>query len=302
VYMRGRLHTGGISTCSSRLCSTEHSLEHSDSMPSPAAPTQQRPPSNFTFLKIAWPDLALEAMKAERNAAGDPRGACFYARRTLELAVQWLYDADRSLRRPYKDDLSAMVFEPTFQAAVEQRVRVKMDFIRREGNAAVHDRRPIKAEAALGVVRELFQVMFWLARTYALDPEDAPHVSLVFDPAAIPRALTAEQRQASIETLRGKQAENGKRDEELTQARAANTALQAELDQLRAQIAQAKVEPAARPDDHDYDEQETRDRYIDLLLHEAGWPLDQAQDREFEVDGMPNEQGKGFVDYVLLGQ
>ena len=81
----------------------------------------QRPPSNFAFLKTAWPDLALEAMKAERNAAADPRGACFYARRALELAVHWLYDADRSLRRPYKDDLSAMVFEPSFQAAVEQR-------------------------------------------------------------------------------------------------------------------------------------------------------------------------------------
>jgi type I restriction enzyme, R subunit len=270
-------------------------------MSTPAAPPQH-PPSNFAFLKSAWPNLALEAMKAERNAAADPRGACFYARRTLELAVLWLYDADRSMRRPYKDDLSAMVFEPSFQAAVEQRVRVKMDFIRRQGNAAVHDRRPIKVEAALGVVRELFHVMFWIARTYARDPEDAPHASLTFDPAAIPRPLTAEQRQASIEALRRQQAENTKRDEQLAQARADNAALQAELDQLRAQIARAKAEAATRPDDHDYDEQETRDRYIDLLLHEAGWRLDQPRDRELEVDGMPNEQGKGFVDYVLWGE
>jgi type I restriction enzyme, R subunit len=263
--------------------------------------TSQRPPSNFAFLRTAWPDLALEAQKAERNAAADPRASCFYARRTLELAVHWLYDADRSLRRPYKDDLSAMVFEPSFQAAVEQRVRVKMDFIRRQGNAAVHDRRPIKPEAALGVVRELFHVMFWIARTYARDPDDAPHASLAFDAAATPRPLTAEQRQASIEGLRRKQAENAKRDEELAQARADNAALQAELDRLRAQIVQSKAEAAARPDDHDYDEKETRDRYIDLLLHEAGWALDQPQDREFEVHGMPNEQGKGFVDYVLWG-
>ena len=41
--------------------------------------------------------------------------------------------------------------------------------------------------------------------------------------------------------------------------------------------------------------------FIDLLLKEAGWPLDQARDREFEVTGMPNNQGKGFVDYVLWG-
>ncbi|MDQ3676433.1 MAG: DEAD/DEAH box helicase family protein, partial [Actinomycetota bacterium] len=269
-------------------------------MPPPAAPTP-RPPSNFTFLKTAWPELALEAVKAERSAAADPRGACFYARRTLELAVHWLYDADRSLSRPYKDDLSAMVFEPSFQAVVEQRVRTKMDVIRRQGNAAVHDRRPIKAEAAYGVVRELFHVMFWIARTYTRDREDAPYASLVFDEAAIPRPLSAEQRQASIEALRRQEAENAERDEQLVRARAENTTLQTQLDELRAEIAMAKVANTARPDDHDYDERQTRDRYIDLVLGEAGWPLDQPRDREFEVDGMPNAQGRGFVDYVLWG-
>ena len=37
------------------------------------------------------------------------------------------------------------------------------------------------------------------------------------------------------------------------------------------------------------------------MLKEAGWPLDQARDRELEVAGMPNQQGKGYVDYVLWG-
>jgi type I restriction enzyme R subunit len=40
---------------------------------------------------------------------------------------------------------------------------------------------------------------------------------------------------------------------------------------------------------------------IDLLLREAGWPLDEARDREFRVTGMPNGKGEGFVDYVLWG-
>src|SRR5207244_6591026 len=48
-------------------------------------------------------------------------------------------------------------------------------------------------------------------------------------------------------------------------------------------------------------ETETRDYFIDLMLKEAGWPLDQARDREFEVTGMPNREGKGFVDYILWG-
>jgi type I restriction enzyme R subunit len=33
----------------------------------------------------------------------------------------------------------------------------------------------------------------------------------------------------------------------------------------------------ATPDTHDYNEAETRDLYIDLLLKEAGWKLDQAR-------------------------
>lgn len=77
--------------------------------------------------------------------------------------------------------------------------------------------------------------------------------------------------------------------------------MQAQLDQLRAEVTQAKAENEARPDEHDYDEQQTRDRYIDLLLQEAGWPLDQPRDREFEVHGMPNANGVGYVDYVLWG-
>jgi type I restriction enzyme R subunit len=69
----------------------------------------------------------------------------------------------------------------------------------------------------------------------------------------------------------------------------------------RAEVAAAKQAASAQPDTHNYSESETRDYFVDLLLNEAGWALDQTRDREFEVPGMPNNQGKGFVDYVLWG-
>ena len=77
--------------------------------------------------------------------------------------------------------------------------------------------------------------------------------------------------------------------------------LDAEIKRLRAEIAATKQANQAIPDDHDYNEAQTRDAFIDLLLREAGWPLDQTRDREFPVTGMPNSKGEGFVDYVLWG-
>jgi len=43
--------------------------------------------TNFGFLKPEWPDLFDGAAKAEASVYPDPRAACFYARRTLELIL-----------------------------------------------------------------------------------------------------------------------------------------------------------------------------------------------------------------------
>ena len=70
--------------------------------------------------------------------------------------------------------------------------------------------------------------------------------------------------------------------------------------QLREQIKQAQA-ANQKVDDRDYSEAQTRDRFIDVLLAEAGWPLSEERDREFKVTGMPTKDGIGFVDYVLWG-
>ncbi|MGA9316146.1 MAG: DEAD/DEAH box helicase family protein [Solirubrobacteraceae bacterium] len=258
-------------------------------------------PSNFTFLKPGWPELYPEAEKAEQNMAADPRASCFYARRTLELAVQWMYDADDTLRRPYRTALSALLFEPTFLTLVEQPIRAKMDVIRKQGNAAVHDNKRIAPNEAVTAVRELFHVLFWIARTYARTPEYAPPASLVFDPETIQRLTGAAAGSQTREALRKQAEQQAARDAQMQETRRHNAELQAELTRLRAEIAKAKAANQTHDDDHDYNEEATRDFYIDLLLKEAGWPLEQERDREFEVRGMPTKTGVGRVDYVLWG-
>ena len=59
----------------------------------------------------------------------------------------------------------------------------------------------------------------------------------------------------------------------------------------------------------DYSEAETRKLFIDLLLGEAGWEVLDKDGAivpskaciEIEVEGMPNNKGVGYVDYVLFG-
>ena len=251
----------------------------------------------FAFLQPEWPDIHESAVKAASAVYPDPRTACFYARRTLELAVAWMFKHDPALRLPYQDNLSALIHEPTFKTTAGEAVFSKARLINTLGNQAVHSHRPIQPSDAATAVRELFHFGYWLARSYARGTK--PGAGLVFDTIALPKfAPLPKQTVEQLQKLEGGLRE---RDEKLSALLADKTALDAELTRLRAEVAEARKIATAQPDTHDYSEAETRDAFIDLLLKEAGWTLAEARDREFEVDGMPNNQGKGFVDYVLWG-
>jgi type I restriction enzyme R subunit len=252
--------------------------------------------SQFTFLQREWAAVFEAASKAEAAVHSDPRTACFYARRALELAVSWAFKHDPGLRLPYQDNLSALIHEPSFKQTAGEAVFSKARVINTLGNRAVHSHRPVPEADALAAVRELFHVAYWFARTYGRAGRPAP--GLAFDASALPRPPLAAQ---TAEQLRALEARLREKDESLAALLADKNALDEELKRLRAEVAAAKKAAVAQPDTHDYSEAETRDYFIDLLLKEAGWPLDQARDREFEVSGMPNAQGKGFVDYVLWG-
>lgn len=201
---------------------------------------------------------------------------------------------------PYKADLSAFLFEPSFKVLVGPALHAKMDVIRKQGNSAVHTSRPVQPADAKAVLRELFHIAFWLARNYGRGAAARPDPGLQFRADLPPPAgdATATQSQATLQKLAQELAD---RDAALAASQKKAASLDEELARLRSEVAAVKAANSAQPDTHDYNEAQTRDLYIDLLLKEAGWALDQARDREFEVAGMPNNQGKGFADYVLWG-
>ncbi len=253
--------------------------------------------SNFGFLQPEFPAIYNAAQRASAAVYPDPRAACFYARRALELAVSWAFKHDPALRLPYQDTLSALIHEPTFRASAGETVYVKAQLITRLGNQAVHSQAQISTADALTAVREFFHVSYWLAHTYSRAVR--PASALVFNPQLLPR--TAPIPRQTLEQLQSLEAGLRERDEKLSAILADRNALDEELKRLRAEVAEARRAAESRPDTHDYSEAETRDTFIDLLLREAGWPLNEQRDREFPVSGMPNAEGHGFVDYVLWG-
>ena len=254
--------------------------------------------SNFSFLQKEFFAFCDSATKAEGYLNTDARAACWYARMTLEQIVDWLYRYDNNFKC-YETSLGARVHEPSFRANVGEAIFTKATVVIGIGNRAAHAKATKKADAVIAI-QELFHVAYWLARTYGERAQ--PNPALQFDEALVPAAkqesaVTVEQLKRQEDALKAKDAENAALKEKLNGL----GAVHAELEALRAEVAAAKAANTQTQDTHDYNEEQTRDYFIDMLLHEAGWALDKQQDREFEVQGMPNNKGVGFVDYVLWG-
>src|ERR1700736_568891 len=253
--------------------------------------------SNFAFLATESPAVHEAAVEAERQAGVSPTAAAFFAGKAVEVAVKWAFRSDPNLKLPYQDNIAALLHEPSFRRAAGEAVFAKARYINALRNRAVHEEKTISSGDAAGAVKELFHVCFWLARTYARKAKPAD--GLAFD-AAVQSRRDDVLKKAFVQ-LKAQQAELDAKNGELTKLLADRQNLDEELKKLRDAVAAARKASEARPDKHNYNEAETRDRYIDLLLREAGWALDKQDDLEFRVEGMPNNKGVGFVDYVLWG-
>jgi len=253
--------------------------------------------SNFAFLAAEFPAVHEAAVEAEKQACASPTAAAFFAGKTVEIAVKWAFRSDPALKLPYQDNIAALLHEPSFRRVAGEAVFTKAKYINSLRNRAVHEEKTIRPQDAQGAVKELFHVCFWLARTYAR--QGKPADTLAFEASLLTRRDDVLKK--TFAYVKQQQAELDAKNGELAKLLSDRQNLDEELTRLRAEVAAARAASALQPDQHDYNEAETRDRYIDLLLSEAGWALDKKEDIEFPVEGMPNNQGVGYVDYVLWG-
>jgi len=199
--------------------------------------------SQFRFLEREWPAVFDAASRTEAAVHSDPRTACFYARRALELGVAWAYKHDPALRLPYQDNVSALIHEPSFKQTAGEAVFNKAKVLVTLGNRAVHGHRAIPEADALSAVRELFHVAYWLAHTYARGPR--PPAGLTFNPADLSKPTFGPTK--STEELQELEAKLRERDEKLSKLLADKDQLDEALKQVRADVAAAKSRRPSSP-------------------------------------------------------
>ncbi|MCU0834663.1 MAG: DUF4145 domain-containing protein [Chromatiaceae bacterium] len=161
--------------------------------------------SQFAFLQRVSAAAFDATAGAETAVPADPRTACFYARRALELAVGGAYKHDPALSLPYQDNHSALIHEPSFKQVAGEAAFSKARGIVMLGNRAVHSHRPAPESDARAAVRELFHFAYWLALGYRGIARPPPN--LAFDSAVLPKvapssAQTADKLRALRRSLR----------------------------------------------------------------------------------------------------
>ena len=250
--------------------------------------------SNFSFLKdkVEYAFFAPACVEAEKIYASAPAMCAVACRKALELAVKWVYAADKTMRMPYKDNLQSMIHEPTFRFAVDSYTWGKMPFIIKLGNLAVHTERSVQPSDALASLRGLFEFVQWIDYCYGADYQER-----TFDENLVPTEKMA------VDTRKIKEQESLLDPKD------------AEIEALRIQIEQMSARYTAEKEQHrqertfqpeDLSEFGTRKRFIDIDLKFMGWKFtspDADVQEEYRVEDMAGVPGQpGFCDYVLFGK
>ncbi len=223
--------------------------------------------------------------KCETHAVSDPETSAINARKGLEWIVKAIYKM-KGVTPGERESLYELTTSSTFTEFIADGggdlIRAAR-WIRKVGNLAAHDGKVTKRDAffsVLNLYNLVGAVLLKLRVLTSLAPFDG---NLLPERPPRPRILVRTQRVDNS-------AENF-------------------AETVETEVVEAAPEVEAAISWGDISEAETRRRFIDLMLREAGWEVletegDIAASKaciEVEVEGMPNDAGKGYVDYVLFG-
>lgn len=246
--------------------------------------------SNFDFIlkNEIFRTFAEAAEEAEKSIAVANVSCTILCRRALELAVKWIYANDRELVLPYQNNLSSLVYDINFKSMINEKVFNGMTYIIKLGNFSVHSNKKVTRKEAVLCLKYLFDFMDWIAYYY-----DSNYIETKFDEGKLPGESSTNLKKEEREELENKLVE---KDEKIEKILKENEELREKLTKQR-----TSKKTAYNFKVSDISEFETRKQFIDLDLKIAGWDSTNIRE-EVEVEGMPNTQETGHVDYVLYGE
>jgi type I restriction enzyme, R subunit len=254
--------------------------------------------SNFLFLQTQWPEIFETAQEAEMQVYRFTKSSTLMCRSAMEQMIKWMYDNDGDLQLPESPTLETMMYHPTFKAVVHlESIINELTVIRKQGNAVAHKNKRISAADGIANVKYLFRFASWFSRYYG---KGASITITPFDESNIQQVEIKPSAKEDIKAVQLKL-----QQKETPLLRAMPELLQSADDKavIEERFASTKAVKATHSSFIDspllISEAETRLRFIDLFLEEAGWNISENNVKEFPITGMP--QGGGRADYVLWG-
>lgn len=246
---------------------------------------------NFDFLqkKKNFNSFNTACLEAEKSILVSPSTCATITRRALELAVKWLYANDSDLVLPYQDNLSTLIHNNSFIELIDYDMLPLLKYIVKLGNLSVHTSANIERGEAILSLNNLHQFVSWIDYCYSDE-----YTAEEFNEDLL---LHGEEKRTRPDELKNLYERLSSKDKKLEEVIKENEELRKSLTEKR------KVNTV----NYDFkidevSEFETRKRYINIELKLAGWEFGKDIGEEIEVQGMPNESGVGYVDYVLYGE
>ena len=236
---------------------------------------------NFEFLKDRYLFKQLYAFckDAEEFVISRPELSAISQRKALECGVKYFY-VSKYGSYSEKASLFSLVQDEAFSSYMDATILSGVHLIRQIGNNAAHNETITKSEA-LNSLEALYYFASELLKIFGIIKEYPK-----FDRTAYTKTTTAPTK--TVEEI------------EKVAVNVASTDVNGIVIEIDDKIL---FKSGA-----DFTEYETRKVYIDNALREAGWKVSTTNGAilpntacvEIKLDGMPNNQGFGFADYVLF--
>lgn len=261
--------------------------------------------SNFNFLKSDFKILYDACYEAEKSFNISFRGTAIQTRRALEIGVKLIYKLEK--KNMCDSKLVSLIKSPKFRSLFNAEDLRLFEIIRVVGNNAAHSDKIISENDTKKCLQGIYGLASRIGYWYGSFEDDKE-----FDFNLIPIYSSAEkEKELKIENKKIEEAlifenlrieEKEKRIQEL-EAKLVDTLSQIDEDKNIKDEKKQETKTKHRKLKTGLTEAETREFYIDVMLRESGWNIENRNSisLEYPVVGMPNNSKGGFVDYVLWG-